>query len=153
MRKLFTFLLACFCCAGAAWADDGVTYLVTDTDDYVPLSKIFYLVEGDQDDIHFDIVTFGLGTFQNVSKVTVARQSPVGIQAIGIDTNVRYTHATSTLTLTAPAGHTLTLVDASGRAVRSILTVQGSTTVNLADLTPGLYILAGDNVSYKFIKD
>lgn len=156
MRNLLkgaTLGLALCLTALGAQAVETVTYLDTDLGRSIPLSNVACLAETDQDDVHFDIVAHDGTTIQGVAVVTLRHDNSTISEETIMDRAVSYSHATATVTITAPAGLELRLVDTAGRTVKTLTTRQGRTAIDVSTLAPGIYVLSGKGITYKFIKD
>lgn len=155
MKKLLQLFVAAFCCLSAQaqdlkeWAlvepQSGRTVLMTD---------VGFLLASDADDT-FAVVCKDGSIIDGARSVGFMQVDPSAIASPRLDgAETRpFGLADGRLTLTGcPAGTKITVFDGAGRAVRTVISDGRMTTVDVAGLTTGVYVLMAGDVTVKFMK-
>lgn len=155
MKKLLQLFVAAFCCLSAQaqdlkeWAlvepQSGRTVLMTD---------VGFLLASDADDT-FAVVCKDGSIIDGARSVGFMQVDPSAIASPRLDgAETRpFGLADGRLTLTGcPAGTKITVFDGAGRAVRTVISDGRMTTVDVAGLATGVYVLMAGDVTVKFMK-
>lgn len=155
MKKLLQLFVAAFCCLSAQaqdlkeWAlvepQSGRTVLMTD---------VGFLLASDADDT-FAVVCKDGSIIDGARSVGFMQVDPSAIASPRLDgAETRpFGLVDGRLTLTGcPAGTKITVFDGAGRAVRTVTCDGRQTTVDVAGLATGVYVLMAGDVTVKFMK-
>lgn len=155
MKKLFIPLL--FLCPSLIWAQSNKTWVIVPDDDIskmIAVENISFLISAD------NAATFSVVCNNGViaSNITSASFKETEASAIKGLTQEKQKpgitlHCTDRLALTGCLqGSAIHIYAANGRLAYKTVAAEGTTTINIASLAPGTYIVKVGNTAAKFIK-
>lgn len=148
-------MAALYALGGAAQSDEQVWVLREPTSGTtVPISGVSFLLASDWSDT-FSIVCDNGTSVSGVSSVNVVKATPSGIASTGAEAAGPQIvgSARERLTLAGcKAGTHIGIYDAAGRMAKECVADGGTTAIDVARLTPGIYVLKAGQTAIKFIK-
>lgn len=120
----------------------------------VPMSSVSFLLASDWSDT-FSIVCDNGTSVSGVSSVNVVKATPSGIASTGAEAAGPQVVGSVEARLTlagCKAGMPIGIYDAAGRMVKECVADGGTTAIDVARLTPGIYVLKAGQTAVKFIK-
>lgn len=153
MKKL---LLSFFLLCTVAWsyAADSVWCMITNTGQAIELSNVSYILAEGTAPETFSIVLKSGNPIENVGKVKFAQATPTGIAHISSDDMpmlTQYFDGQLTISNVAP-DLPIRVYSLNGQLLRSGITSSSSTTIDISNLTPGVYVLKVGGNALKFMK-
>lgn len=153
LRKLFLSLVLMVCVVPARAANE-VWCMVTQSDQAIAMSQVYYLLSLGDDSEVFTIVCHDGSTIENVTKVTFCQTIPTGISSpVTHETALRQRVVGNTLVLLGcTEGTAISIVDLSGKTALQTAAQSRQTTIDISALTSGVYVLRVGETNLKFLK-
>lgn len=146
------FFLALMLMPLSSWADDLVWCMLTDGGSQVELSRVAFLLTADDEDT-FSIVCQDGCVYSPVSSISFEQAAASAISAPRAGEQVELSLEARSLTLSGcKQGSHASIHSADGRQLFRASLSEGSNTLSVAHLSPGVYILKAAGTSVKFIK-
>lgn len=154
MKKLFTLFALMVACVAVMRAESG-WYMVTNTDERIPMQSVGMLVVADDHKTFTVVKTEGAGAaVSGVTSVSFSYDSVItGIgQSVADEVSILPDAVSSTITLMGCQGRQLDIIDMAGKMCKSVAIADNSQRVDVSSLAAGMYILRAGNATVKFIK-
>lgn len=144
-------LLLFFSFSVYANAQENKWYLVTDTEQYIEMSRVWSLVATDTEDT-FSILDFqGNILAEDVLKATFSLLDPTGIKEIKVQGNELSSLVNNVLTLIGVEGN-VEIFSVNGVKMVSVKATKQETRIDVSHFTTGVYVVKCGNQSFKFTK-
>ena len=149
LKKHLLFILLLF--STYANAVEFKWYLVTDSEQFIEMSRVGSLVATDTEDTFSILDTSGNILAKGVSKATFAHIDPTGIKEITVQGNMLESLVDNVLTLIGAEGD-IEIFSVNGSKMLSVKATKRETRINVSHFTPGVYLVKCGKQSFKFNK-
>lgn len=154
-KVVLVILFACMSVFRAAAQNATDTwYMVTDTQERIPMDNVDFLLAADGN-TYFSVITKDSKEYDGVTRVTFSKETSSGVDRVeaGGGLKVSPIVATSELNVTGCArGERIAVVSTTGQTCIVTKADDGNATVDVSSLAKGTYILMVGKQTVKFIK-